>query len=350
MAGIGKVKTPALEPKGFPGPAILQNKTELLAGNLVGIEKCRNGFLRSSRLGECTRQKIQLRAGVLVFALQIRRIGNGGLVQVASVEPIKAEWLIQDDSRAGSDGEKMHRNVEKNQILGKRNEIQERLSANRELAGGKKRPRRVREASSARTVESETIGVGGDGKFASIGGFVDANEAVAHGAGARIFFEGGDDGGNFGGRPPVVAVEEGEDFAAGFGDADIESGDLAAVFLANVADAWQERADDFRCAVGGTVVDDDNFHLIDGKVLIQNALERLGYEAFMVIGVDEDGDKRRHDHGPATNLMRFVDEAQPGEEDARKWDSSFEKTRKDCRLETTAFVCFVQVTWSSNFS
>src|SRR5579864_706941 len=105
-----------------------------------------------------------------------------------------------------------------------------------------------------------------------------------------IFLEGVHDSGKFLRRPPIVSVEESEDFAGCFGDASVESGNLAAVFLAKVTDPGKEGLNDLRRGIRRAVVDDDDFHLMRGESLVEDALERLGYEALVIVSVDDDGD------------------------------------------------------------
>lgn len=138
------------------------------------------------------------------------------------------------------------------------------------------------------------IGFGRDAGLLGAVLFMDAGKSVADGGDAGIFFKGVDDSGEFGGRPPIVAIEKGDDFGAGFGNGNVECGDLAAIGFANVADAGEERLESLGSAVGGAVVDDGDFHLVGRKVLIEDALDGLGDEALVIVGVDEDGDEGRH--------------------------------------------------------
>lgn len=138
------------------------------------------------------------------------------------------------------------------------------------------------------------IGFGRDAGLLGAGLFMDAGKSVADGGNTGILRKSIENGAELSAGPPVIAIEKSDDFGAGFGNGNVECGDLAAIGFANVTDAGEEGLERLGSAVCGTVVDDDDFHLIGGKILIQDALDGLGDEALVIVSVDKDGDEGRH--------------------------------------------------------
>jgi len=50
---------------------------------------------------------------------------------------------------------------------------------------------------------------------------------------------------------------------------------------------WHKLTNNFRCTVGRAIVDHKDFPFVRGKILLQNADDRLLNEAFVIIGVDQ---------------------------------------------------------------
>src|SRR5690349_17914036 len=92
--------------------------------------------------------------------------------------------------------------------------------------------------------------------------------------------------------PPIVAVEEGEDFAAAFRNAGVEGGRLAAVFLAQQPHEGFKLSHDFRGAVRGAVVYYKDLAVGGGEILLEHADNRFFDEALVVIRVNQYADKR----------------------------------------------------------
>ena len=127
--------------------------------------------------------------------------------------------------------------------------------------------------------------------------------SVSNGADIRMRFKRGYHVTQFILRPPIVAIEESDDFAAAFGNAVVEGGGLAAVWLAQDADLRLKFTQNFRGAVRGAVVYNQDFAVGRGKILCQHALHRFFNEAFVVIGIDQYADKRcRHQQSTAQSL------------------------------------------------
>ena len=72
----------------------------------------------------------------------------------------------------------------------------------------------------------------------------------------------------------------------------IEGAGLATVAFAEDFDLGRELGEDFRGPISRTVIDNDSFAEFGGIVLGENAVQRLLYEAFVIVGVDENADQR----------------------------------------------------------
>src|SRR5262249_35859256 len=128
----------------------------------------------------------------------------------------------------------------------------------------------------------------------------DGDVAVADHSNFRIGRKDGNDAAKFVGYPPIVAVQEGHDFAVAFRDPSVEGGSLPAVLFMYVANLRHEFADDLTGAVSRAVVDDDNFALARGEILFENAENGLFDESLVVISIDQDADVRpSHGRSPA---------------------------------------------------
>ena len=93
------------------------------------------------------------------------------------------------------------------------------------------------------------------------------------------------------GRPPIIAVQERNNFPIAFRDALIERRCLPAIFLAQQPHAGLEFLHDFRRAIRRAVIDDNNLTLRRRKILLQDAHDRLFDEALVVVGVNQYADK-----------------------------------------------------------
>ena len=115
---------------------------------------------------------------------------------------------------------------------------------------------------------------------------------MANDAGRGVCGKASDSRRHFIGRPPIIAIEHRYDFALALRECMIKSGCLATIGFAKDANVGREFGKDFRCAIGGTVIDYKNFAIIGGKILRQDASDRLFDEALVVIGVNQYADKR----------------------------------------------------------
>ena len=87
-------------------------------------------------------------------------------------------------------------------------------------------------------------------------------------------------------RPPIIAIEEGDNFTAAFRDAGVKRGGLASVGFANQAHAGLKSANEFRRSVGRAVVDNQDFDIIQGHVLIEDAGDGALDKTLVVVRVD----------------------------------------------------------------
>jgi hypothetical protein len=95
------------------------------------------------------------------------------------------------------------------------------------------------------------------------------------------------------GDPPIVRIEESNQFAPALRNAVIKSRSLTAIGFVKNTDLGTEFGEDFGGAVPGAVVHHQNFPLGGGEILSQHALNRFFDEAFVVVGIDQYADERR---------------------------------------------------------
>jgi len=103
---------------------------------------------------------------------------------------------------------------------------------------------------------------------------------------------------NFVATPPIIAIQESNDFSSRLDDSGVEGGGLTAVGFANEPDPRRKLADNFGCAIRRTIVYNQDFHLRSGKVLCQHAGDGLADHGFMIVGVDQSGYERSSHAGP----------------------------------------------------
>ena len=125
---------------------------------------------------------------------------------------------------------------------------------------------------------------------ALIGSHVPFPQAVVDHAERRVFLEGLYDACELAGQKEVVGVEQGDDLAAGLGDSKVKRRGLATVWFGNIPNARTIFLDALGSVVGGTVVDDQNFDLIEREILRENAIDSLLDELAVVMRRDQDGD------------------------------------------------------------
>lgn len=130
---------------------------------------------------------------------------------------------------------------------------------------------------------------------------VNLDKGVANHANGGMLFEGGSDERELVGRPPIVAIESADDFAAALRDAMVECGSLARVGLSKNANMRREPGKNFRSAVGGPVIDDENFAVACGIILRQGARDGFVDEALVIVGVNQDADKGSYHSGITEN-------------------------------------------------
>src|SRR5262249_7489667 len=92
-------------------------------------------------------------------------------------------------------------------------------------------------------------------------------------------------------RPPIVAVQEGDDFASALRDAMIKSRSLTTIGFAKYPDLGSESTQNLWGTVGRTIVHNEDFTLGNGKILCQGACDRLFDEALMVIRINQYADE-----------------------------------------------------------
>src|SRR6266478_5848572 len=119
----------------------------------------------------------------------------------------------------------------------------------------------------------------------------DFSYAVPYEADFALFCEHVGDTSELSMGPPVVAVQERDDFSPAFWNARIECRGLPPILLAQQPHARLEPLHDFRRAIRRAVVHNDDFTFRRRKILLQHAHDRLLNEAFVVICVDQYADK-----------------------------------------------------------
>src|SRR5262249_31179767 len=90
--------------------------------------------------------------------------------------------------------------------------------------------------------------------------------------------------------PPIVAIEESDEFSLGCGKTSVEGGSLAAVGLAEMLHDRREFLNDGSRVVRGTVIDNEDFELGGAQALFEDAHDSLFDVAFMVISVYQRSD------------------------------------------------------------
>jgi hypothetical protein len=88
-------------------------------------------------------------------------------------------------------------------------------------------------------------------------------------------------------RPPVVAIQEGDNLSAAFGNTHIECRGLSPVRLTQNTNLGSKASQDLRSAIGGPVVYNKNFAVGGGKILLQHAANCLFDEEFVIVCVDD---------------------------------------------------------------
>ena len=112
------------------------------------------------------------------------------------------------------------------------------------------------------------------------------DDAVADDADGWVGAHGLHHASQFVARPPIIAIEERDDFAASLGNSSVERGGLAAIRFAQQAHARFEFAHNFWSAIGRAVIHHQNFHVTCGKILFQHAHDRFFDEAFVIVRVN----------------------------------------------------------------
>lgn len=116
-------------------------------------------------------------------------------------------------------------------------------------------------------------------------------KGVADSGDIGILGEGVEHGREFVFCPPIIGVEEGDEFAVEFGKGGVEGGSLTAVRFSEITDARREFGHERSGVVGGTVVDDEDFEFGRREALGEDAFDGLFEELALVVGVDEGGDE-----------------------------------------------------------
>src|SRR5215510_2099015 len=90
-------------------------------------------------------------------------------------------------------------------------------------------------------------------------------------------------------------IREQQNIASGFLDGSILRGGLSETFLLTMKTyaAWREAPDDLVGTIGRAVGSDKDFEFVFGIVERQCVLKLLGQVAFLVVGGDDDGQRRR---------------------------------------------------------
>ena len=167
----------------------------------------------------------------------------------------------------------------------------QQISVNGHAAGAEERAATPEEQRAGNGVGLKTKAIAG--RFGDVGAVhLHIDDAVADDASGWIFGDGFGDAGKFLRLPPIVGIEEGDDVSFAVGDGVIEGAGLAAVGLAEDLDLRGKLGEDFRGAVGGTVVDNDNFAEIGWIILGEDAVQGLFDETFVIVSVDENANER----------------------------------------------------------
>lgn len=93
-------------------------------------------------------------------------------------------------------------------------------------------------------------------------------------------------------QPVVVRIQKGNEFAPGFLQAQVEGRSLAAIRLVEILNSRTVLLHALGRVVGRTVVYNDDFQLLLGKVLIEDAVNGLFDETAIVISVNQNRNKR----------------------------------------------------------
>ncbi len=104
-------------------------------------------------------------------------------------------------------------------------------------------------------------------------------------------------------QPPVVAVQESDDFATALGDTCVESRSLTTIRLSKEAHSRFELPDDVSCSIRRSVIDHQDIAFAGRKILLEDACDRSLDEAFVVEGVNQYTDKWSQHDGQFGGLL-----------------------------------------------
>ena len=88
------------------------------------------------------------------------------------------------------------------------------------------------------------------------------------------------------GRPPIIAIEESDNFPLALRNPGVECGGLAAIWFSQQTHARLEPANDFRGGVGRPIVDDEDFHAVHRHVLFEDAGDGALNKTLVIVRVD----------------------------------------------------------------
>ena len=278
--------------KRFPSPAAVEFKAQLIGLGFDHFQDHGRGFGRSGG----RRQILAKRgsesgedAGLSAFAFGARACGEK---QIAGVHAIVRKRIAKNKTRFEG---RCHREEVfvgfKNKRLGNGKNFAREAGTKSQAAGAKVTAAETKIIGVGSAVQAEVWRrrIGFDDAFAAVVERFD--ESMTEHAERPVSGKSPSDAPQFSLCPPIIAVEKHDDLAAALGNAGVEGGGLAAVFLADQADARFELANDFRRAVGRTVIHNDDFKLILRVVLVEHAAESLFDEALMVVGVDKNAEE-----------------------------------------------------------
>ena len=116
--------------------------------------------------------------------------------------------------------------------------------------------------------------------------FKDLRDSVPDDSGFRILLHRLHNAAELFRRPPIVAVQEGDNFPLALGIPALNAEAWPPFGFANQAHARLKSANDFRRAVRRTIVHDEDFNVVHRHVLFEDAGDGALNEALVIVRVD----------------------------------------------------------------
>ena len=172
------------------------------------------------------------------------------------------------------------------QGFGNRQHFFEHAAANSHAARSKETHVIAKSLRAAITSQIEVARLLGRKRRPSERGSIDFDDPMAHNAGLRILLERLDHNAELIFLPPIVAIQKGDDLAAGLRNAEIKGARLAAVFLPQISDARGETLRDRGRGVCRAVVHEQNLYFVRREILLDGARDGALHESLVVVRID----------------------------------------------------------------